>query len=156
MLAARGLRFAEERSSAEVTVQPTRLAGPEVANRMPGARRDEQLVSGRGSVRPTLDLELDLAVHDHHDLFGGVDEVGPNLARRIDPQIARETSLAPAPFDGRLVHAHALLAIHQWPVYLKALSGSPEHGGWPVELVQVLVSEHRPECRRLVSAHGMV
>jgi hypothetical protein len=44
-------------------------------------------------MRRAVDLELGVALDDHDELVGAVHVVGPNLARRIDPQPAREAAL---------------------------------------------------------------
>lgn len=69
---------------------------------MIGARGNEKLISDAGSVDLALDLELHIALDHHDELVGSVHEVGPHLAWRIRPEVAREAALPP---DSR----HALL-----------------------------------------------
>jgi len=65
-----------------------------------------------------VDLELDLALDHHHELVGLVDVVLPDLAGRIDPEVAREAALTPAAREGILVHAGGVrVATHPDGVY---------------------------------------
>ncbi len=47
------------------------------------------------------DLELHLALQHHHNLIGGMDEIGPDLPGRISPQVTSET--APIPIGSYLI-----------------------------------------------------
>jgi hypothetical protein len=108
------------------TPPPRRLAAPEVPDGVPSVGGDEDLLAGRGAVRGAvrlaIDLELDVALDDHDDLVGVVHVVGPDLARRINPEPAREAALLPGPFDSRFVHAdmvalgaHRRILLREYP-----------------------------------------
>src|SRR5688572_20676409 len=78
-----------------VAVQPTRPRPAQVAHRMHGTGGDQQLLAGVGAMPPTLELELHVALHNHHQLIHVVGVVVPDLARRIHPQVAGKTPPAP-------------------------------------------------------------
>ena len=75
---------------------PVGAARPHVAR--PGG--NEHLLRGPWTVDLVPDLELHVSLGNHHELAGIVDEVGPDLMRRIDPEAAREAAVAPARRDG--------------------------------------------------------
>src|SRR5690606_11890223 len=91
-------------SSSAIAVQPARFAEPDVPDRVPGACGDDELLAWRGAMRLALDLELDVSLADHDELVDLMHVVGPDLARRIDPQPAREALFAPASRNVLLLH----------------------------------------------------
>ena len=97
---------------------------------MSSASGDEELLASGGAVDLPIDLELDIAVDDHDELVGVVHVVGPELARRIDPEPAGEAALLPAPFDGGSVHAHGPKCTVGWSATLhQPLVASGRKGG---------------------------
>lgn len=66
---------------------------------------NEDLLARCGPMRHALDLELDVALDDDDDLVDVVHVVGPDLARRIDPEPAREAALAPTRGNGLTIDA---------------------------------------------------
>ena len=55
---------------------------------MPRAGRNEEFLTGSGSMCLAFDLELHLALDDHDDLVGVLDEIRPNLTGWIHSETA--------------------------------------------------------------------
>ena len=52
----------------------------------------------------SADFEFYIAIDNHHDLIGRVNEILPALPRRVGPEAATETAFGPTCLHGFLIH----------------------------------------------------